>query len=327
MPAVRGGSGSEQRQVCCIPLLLDHRRQPQFFKILSLEGKLIIIGIGVGAVVAVVPIAGPTYGMRLTAHRPMGSVQTVVDKVQDAVVELDIASKHVDEEFSRRRCLRRCFRHSTSSFPGLVSQLRGSYPPTTYRRRVLNFVHRPKAPRALSSPLNSGASTIISRPSRDPMTDAARADFWRMAIPLAPFVGSAVPFIAILLLGGFDDFQFVGRDASALTAFGILGTICFPFAAHYLADRQHKARTPWPVRGRPPPASSGRARSSERGPAGRLPCGRWTPGMTTPRTGGPGRQRRWASPPASSPTRIWCSGSWRNTRRGSRHGALRGGLA
>lgn len=72
------------------------------------------------------------------------------------------------------------------------------------------------------------------------MTDAARADFWRMAIPLAPFVGGAVPFFAALLLGGFDDFQLVGRDASALAAFGILGTMCFPITAYYLADRKHK---------------------------------------------------------------------------------------
>jgi hypothetical protein len=53
-------------------------------------------------------------------------------------------------------------------------------------------------------------------------------------------VAGAVPFFATLLLGGFDDFQLVGRDVSALTAFGILGTMCFPFAAHHVADRKHK---------------------------------------------------------------------------------------
>lgn len=72
------------------------------------------------------------------------------------------------------------------------------------------------------------------------MTEASRADFWRTAVPIAPFVGAAIPFFATLLLGGFDDFQLVGREPSALTAFGLLGTICFPLAAYFLADRQYK---------------------------------------------------------------------------------------
>lgn len=72
------------------------------------------------------------------------------------------------------------------------------------------------------------------------MTAASRADFWRTAVPIAPCVGAAIPFLATLLLGGFDDFQLVGREVSVLTAFGILGTICFPVAAYFLADRKYK---------------------------------------------------------------------------------------
>lgn len=72
------------------------------------------------------------------------------------------------------------------------------------------------------------------------MTKASRADFWRTAVPIAPFVGAAIPLFGTLLLGGFDDFQLVGREVSALTAFGILGTICFPLAAYLLADRKYK---------------------------------------------------------------------------------------
>ena len=72
------------------------------------------------------------------------------------------------------------------------------------------------------------------------MTEASRADFWRTAVPIAPFVGAAIPLFGTLLLGGFDDFQLVGREPSALTAFGLLGTICFPLAAYFLADRQYK---------------------------------------------------------------------------------------
>ena len=84
------------------------------------------------------------------------------------------------------------------------------------------------------------------------MTDASRADFWRIAIPIAPFVGAAVPFIGTLLLGGFDDFQLVGQEPSALGAFGLLATMCFPLTAYFAADRKHKqamnvlART-WPT--------------------------------------------------------------------------------
>jgi hypothetical protein len=81
---------------------------------------------------------------------------------------------------------------------------------------------------------------VTGRRSPIALTQAARVDFWRIAVPLAPFVAGAVPFFATLLLGGFDGFQFVGRDASPLAAFGILGTICFPFAAYYLADRKHR---------------------------------------------------------------------------------------
>lgn len=72
------------------------------------------------------------------------------------------------------------------------------------------------------------------------MTEASRADFWRTAVPIAPFVGAAIPLFGTLQLGGFDDFQLVGREPSALTAFGLLGTICFPLAAYFLADRQYK---------------------------------------------------------------------------------------
>lgn len=72
------------------------------------------------------------------------------------------------------------------------------------------------------------------------MTEVARVDFWRVAVPLAPFVGAALPFFGTLLLGGFDDLQLVGQELSALQAFGILGTMCFPFAAYHVADRKYK---------------------------------------------------------------------------------------
>jgi hypothetical protein len=92
------------------------------------------------------------------------------------------------------------------------------------------------------------------------MTDAARVDFWRSAIPFAPFVGAGVPFFGTLLLGGFDDFQWVGQEVSALAAFGILGTICFPLTAYFFADCKYNEAMN--VLARSWPTASGVIRSS-----------------------------------------------------------------
>lgn len=46
-------------------------------------------------------------------------------------------------------------------------------------------------------------------------------------------IAIAVP-VAVKLLGGFSE-PLVGENVSALTAFGILGTMCFPLAAYYFA--------------------------------------------------------------------------------------------
>lgn len=84
------------------------------------------------------------------------------------------------------------------------------------------------------------------------MTDASRADFWRTAVLIAPLLGAALPFFGVLLLGGFDDFQFVGQEPSALAAFGLLGTMCFPVASYHVADRKFReamnaAARSWPT--------------------------------------------------------------------------------
>ena len=84
------------------------------------------------------------------------------------------------------------------------------------------------------------------------MTDASRADFWRAAVLIAPLLGAALPFFGVLLLGGFDDFQLVGQEASALAAFGLLGTMCFPVAAYHVAERKFReamnaAARSWPT--------------------------------------------------------------------------------
>ncbi len=92
------------------------------------------------------------------------------------------------------------------------------------------------------------------------MTDTARAGFWRKATVLAPLAAAAVPFFGTLLLGGFADFQLVGREVSAPQAFGILGTMCFPMAA-YLAS-QRKLNGAMNALARSWPAVTGTIRSS-----------------------------------------------------------------
>lgn len=81
---------------------------------------------------------------------------------------------------------------------------------------------------------------------------SSRVDFWQRAVPIAPFVGAALPFFSVLLLGGFDDLEFVGREPSALATFGLLGTLLFPFAAWFAADRKYmealnEAARSWPT--------------------------------------------------------------------------------
>ncbi len=96
------------------------------------------------------------------------------------------------------------------------------------------------------------------------MTDASRADFWRAAVPIAPVLAAAVPFFGTLVLGGFDDLQLVGRDASALGAFGFLATICFPITAYFEADRKYKEAMNARARSRPTAPAIVRSSAIER---------------------------------------------------------------
>lgn len=79
-----------------------------------------------------------------------------------------------------------------------------------------------------------------------------RARFWEMMTLLGPAVALAgVPTI-VSLLGGFKDFQLVGRPVGPLDAFGILGTMLAPVGAWFYAQmrlEQTQARlaASWPV--------------------------------------------------------------------------------
>ena len=52
---------------------------------------------------------------------------------------------------------------------------------------------------------------------------------------VAPLAALVVTPVAATWMGAFEDFRWSGRDASALAVLGIMGTICFPFAAHFFA--------------------------------------------------------------------------------------------
>ncbi len=69
---------------------------------------------------------------------------------------------------------------------------------------------------------------------------------------IAPLAALIITPAVTSLMGGFEDTRWVGKNVSALTAFGLLGTICFPFGAFFYARmrwRQALARNSqaWPT--------------------------------------------------------------------------------
>ena len=52
---------------------------------------------------------------------------------------------------------------------------------------------------------------------------------------VAPLAIVIIMPTAAFLMGAFENFQWVGKNVTALEAFGILGTMCFPFCAFFFA--------------------------------------------------------------------------------------------
>ena len=96
------------------------------------------------------------------------------------------------------------------------------------------------------------------------MTVASRVDFWRAAVPAAPLLGAALPFFGVLLLGGFADFEMVGKEPSALQTFGLMGTMLFPIAAYKAAQRRYREALNEAARAWPTAPGTIRASSVER---------------------------------------------------------------
>jgi hypothetical protein len=66
-------------------------------------------------------------------------------------------------------------------------------------------------------------------------------DIWRVAMLAGPPLAFVAPLVLMWLLGGFTDFQMVGKPVNFIQAFGILGAICFPFGVYFLARSQMNA--------------------------------------------------------------------------------------
>lgn len=70
-----------------------------------------------------------------------------------------------------------------------------------------------------------------------------------IALPMAACV---ITPVAALLVGAFDNFQWSGRTVSSLGAFALMGMICFPVAAYFIARRawekvQARDSQAWPA--------------------------------------------------------------------------------
>jgi hypothetical protein len=77
-------------------------------------------------------------------------------------------------------------------------------------------------------------------------------EFWQAAMVLAPVAVLALLWLAAWVSNAFDDFELVGKNASAAQAFFILGAICFPFGTFMIARAQFNrasaaASRDWPT--------------------------------------------------------------------------------
>jgi hypothetical protein len=63
-------------------------------------------------------------------------------------------------------------------------------------------------------------------------------EFWRRAMVVAPLAALVITPTAVSLMGGFKESQWVGENVSALTALGILGTMCFPPRRIFLREKE-----------------------------------------------------------------------------------------
>jgi hypothetical protein len=79
-----------------------------------------------------------------------------------------------------------------------------------------------------------------------------RLHFWELFMTAGPLAAVVLIPLGVSVLGGFDDFQWVDKQATPLQAFGILGTMCLPVAAYFYGRmrweilKAEQSRT-WPV--------------------------------------------------------------------------------
>jgi len=76
--------------------------------------------------------------------------------------------------------------------------------------------------------------------------------FWGLMMAIGPLAAAIIPPTAVWLLGGLEDFAWVGQEVTAAQAFAIIGAMAFPFAAFFFAQdmfNRARARTSrfWPT--------------------------------------------------------------------------------
>jgi hypothetical protein len=100
--------------------------------------------------------------------------------------------------------------------------------------------------------------------------DANPVRFWGAMMAAGPAVAAILPPLAVWLLGGFEDFEWVDQQVTPAQSFGILGAMCFPAAAFFFAQGmfdQALARVSrtWPTAPGVVGSSEKRERSTRRG--------------------------------------------------------------
>jgi hypothetical protein len=83
-------------------------------------------------------------------------------------------------------------------------------------------------------------------------SDAGAVRLWERLGTIGPPLAFILPLAVLWLLGGFDDFQWIGGSVTLAQSFAMLGAMCFPFAVFlYCGARWNQAlahaSSAWPT--------------------------------------------------------------------------------
>jgi hypothetical protein len=82
--------------------------------------------------------------------------------------------------------------------------------------------------------------------------DNASVAFWGGTMAVAPAAALLLPLTAIWLIGGYENFQWVGQSVTFIRGLGIIGPMFFPFGAFFYAQSRWnlaraRASRRWPT--------------------------------------------------------------------------------